>query len=122
MPRGDRTGPAGEGPMTGRGAGYCSGNDAPGFTDRAFSGRGGMGFGGWLRPGNWTAYGRGGGRGYRNRFYETGVPFRAYGAPPSGGTLGREEEATLLRSESERLKSVLDGITQRLAKLEKDKK
>lgn len=26
MPRGDRTGPAGEGPMTGRGAGLCAGN------------------------------------------------------------------------------------------------
>ncbi|MEA1871201.1 MAG: DUF5320 family protein, partial [Candidatus Bipolaricaulota bacterium] len=31
MPRGDRTGPGGMGPMTGRGAGYCSGSAAPGF-------------------------------------------------------------------------------------------
>lgn len=32
MPGGDRTGPAGLGPMTGRAAGYCAGYPAPGFT------------------------------------------------------------------------------------------
>jgi hypothetical protein len=32
MPRGDRTGPGGLGPMTGRMAGYCAGFNRPGFT------------------------------------------------------------------------------------------
>jgi hypothetical protein len=31
MPRGDGTGPAGMGPMTGRAAGYCAGYTVPGF-------------------------------------------------------------------------------------------
>lgn len=31
MPRGDRTGPVGMGPMTGRGQGYCAGSQVPGF-------------------------------------------------------------------------------------------
>jgi len=31
MPKGDKTGPEGKGPKTGRGLGYCSGNDKPGF-------------------------------------------------------------------------------------------
>ena len=31
MPRGDGTGPAGLGPMTGRAAGYCAGYPVPGF-------------------------------------------------------------------------------------------
>jgi uncharacterized protein DUF5320 len=31
MPGGDGTGPMGMGPMTGRAAGYCAGNGAPGF-------------------------------------------------------------------------------------------
>ena len=31
MPRGDRTGPWGAGPMTGRAAGYCAGYSVPGF-------------------------------------------------------------------------------------------
>jgi len=33
MPRGDGTGPAGMGPMTGRAAGYCTGSNAPGFAN-----------------------------------------------------------------------------------------
>lgn len=31
MSRGDKTGPEGKGPKTGRGLGYCSGNDKPGY-------------------------------------------------------------------------------------------
>ncbi|MBN2030229.1 DUF5320 domain-containing protein [bacterium] len=31
MPRGDGTGPAGMGPMTGRAAGYCAGYPMPGY-------------------------------------------------------------------------------------------
>ncbi len=31
MPRGDRTGPAGYGAMTGRGMGYCAGYPHPGY-------------------------------------------------------------------------------------------
>ena len=31
MPRGDRTGPGGAGPMTGRAAGYCAGYPVPGY-------------------------------------------------------------------------------------------
>ncbi len=51
MPRGDRTGPNGMGPMTGRAMGYCAGFNSPGFTNPG-GGRG-MGMG----------MGRGGGRG-----------------------------------------------------------
>lgn len=35
MPRGDGTGPLGQGSMTGRGLGYCSGSAQPGFAARA---------------------------------------------------------------------------------------
>jgi hypothetical protein len=31
MPRGDGTGPEGKGPKTGRGFGYCTGNEEPGY-------------------------------------------------------------------------------------------
>ena len=34
MPAGDRTGPEGLGPMTGRAVGYCSGSDRPGRANR----------------------------------------------------------------------------------------
>ncbi|MGE3063028.1 MAG: DUF5320 domain-containing protein [bacterium] len=45
MPRGDKTGPDGMGPMTGRAMGFCNGFNTPGFM---------RGFG----------FGRGGGRGF----------------------------------------------------------
>ena len=47
MPRGDRTGPYGAGPMTGRAAGYCVGYSVPGYMNPTYGyGRGfGRGFG-----------------------------------------------------------------------------
>ena len=40
MPKGDRTGPYGRGPMTGRAMGYCSGYNCPGHTKEGLGGRG----------------------------------------------------------------------------------
>jgi len=64
MPRGDRTGPNGMGPMTGRAAGFCSGYDRPGYMNAA-GGRGnfGRGFGRGSGYGQGFGYGRGFGRG-----------------------------------------------------------
>ena len=59
MPGGDRTGPMGQGPMTGRGAGYCSGNPTPGYSIPAF--RPGIGRG---RRVNYGRGFRGRGRGF----------------------------------------------------------
>lgn len=50
MPRGDRTGPGGLGPLTGRAAGYCAGYPVPGVMNpiRGYGRRGGRGVGrGW---------------------------------------------------------------------------
>jgi len=57
MPFGDGTGPRGMGPMTGRGAGYCSGRAGAGFLNW----RGMFGFN--QVPGRGAGRGRGGGRG-----------------------------------------------------------
>jgi len=56
MPRGDRTGPDGKGPKTGRGLGYCNGYKNPGYTGRP-------------RTRSYRGLGRGYGRRYRNRIY-----------------------------------------------------
>jgi len=45
MPQGDGTGPAGQGSMTGRGMGFCTGFNAPGFMNSGFGRRSGRGFG-----------------------------------------------------------------------------
>lgn len=45
MPQGDKRGPEGKGSVTGRGLGYCTGNDTAGFTTSRSANRGnGMGW------------------------------------------------------------------------------
>ena len=124
MPWGDRTGPLGLGPRTGRGLGYCSGYPYPGYMNPI--GRGWWGFGrgrGWF--GGW-------GRGWRHRhwFYATGLPGWAragypYAPPwvyPYGVGMSPEQEAELLAKEAELLKKELDEINKRIKTLEKERK
>ncbi|MCK5063626.1 MAG: DUF5320 domain-containing protein [Candidatus Fermentibacteraceae bacterium] len=65
MPAGNGTGPLGEGPLTGRSMGRCTDLQTDGY----MSAPGKRGAGEYFRCG------RGSGRGMRNRFYETGLPF-----------------------------------------------
>lgn len=92
MPRGDRTGPMGAGPMTGRAAGFCAGNTAPGYAN--FGGGGGRGFG------------RGFGRGW-------GWPVAGVGAPPTG-----DQELAVLKQQAQQLKADMDLIQGRIQELE----
>jgi hypothetical protein len=123
MPAGDRTGPGGWGPVTGRGLGYCAGYGAPGYANPA------PGLGrGWGR-GAWGAgRGRGGGgRGWRHQYYATGLPgWARYGYAPFWGYApypqppGAEEETELLKNQAEALQRELDAINKRLDELEKE--
>jgi hypothetical protein len=100
MPRGDRTGPAGIGPMTGRAAGRCGGADAPGYASSGF-GRGhrrGFGRGGGGR-------GRGFGGGWRG--------FAFAGAPDA--ELDDETESRALKDRAAALRGQLRAIESRLA-------
>jgi hypothetical protein len=114
MPGGDRTGPWGMGPMTGRRAGYCAGHDVPGFTN-PLPGRG-------YGRGGWRGWGGGRGYGWRHRFYAWGRPGWAsywyglpgeYAPPPT-----REQELEGLKREAGWLKEQLDAINQRIGELE----
>lgn len=119
MPGGNRTGPKGMGPMTGRAAGYCGGFGMPGYANPA-SGRGaGIGFG----RGRGCAGGR---RGWRNMFYATGHPgwmrFGGYGAaydyPAPYGKLDPEFEKQALKNQAEALQTELELIKKRLGEVE----
>jgi hypothetical protein len=115
MPRGDRTGPAGMGPMTGRGMGYCAGYDAPGY---ASPGPGfGRGRGGWWGGGpGW----RGGGRGWRHRYYATGVPgWAAWDYGPYAPLPTEAQETEMLKNQAGALQRELEAINKRLEELEK---
>lgn len=111
MPGGDGTGPNGMGPKTGRAAGYCAGYDMPGYAStnpgRRFFNSGGGFFGG--------------GRGRRNWFRATGLPFWArtgqqnIQADPS-------VELEDLKSQEGYFKNALENINSRISELEKNLK
>jgi hypothetical protein len=114
MPQGDRTGPMGAGPQTGRGAGYCAGFAVPGCANG-----GGVGFGG-----------RGRGRGRRNMFYATGLtgwqraaaaapvaPAAPVATPPSPA-MPQDEELARLKQQAEDAAAILDSILQRVDELQ----
>jgi hypothetical protein len=100
MPQGDRTGPVGAGPRTGRSLGYCGGHDAPGYTRAGGGGRG------WFRGG--------------------GVPrrHRLFAAGPSGwghfpyASPTREESLPDFKAEAEWLKDRLEVVNKRIEELE----
>ncbi len=92
MPRGDGTGPAGQGPLTGRGLGCCAGYDAPGFVYGA--GRG---------------FGRGPGRGFRTGFRRS----PEYYGPVANYPVDEEK---MLKEQA----SFLEEVKKRLEKLEKE--
>jgi len=117
MPGGDRSGPMGEGPRTGRGMGYCSGYEGPSYT-RPGPGYGyGRGFG----PGFGRGFGPGfgWGRGWRHRAYATGWARWDYG-PAWGAPPTREDEAAFLKDQAEGLQTELDAIKRRLTELEEE--
>lgn len=116
MPRGDRTGPWGTGPMSGRGAGFCAGSGAPGDADPA-PGRGfGIGFG--RGRGFWGRGFRGGG--WCHRFCATGLPgwmrFGRFG--PGYPHPDPEQEKQGLRNRAEALESELEALKKRIRELE----
>ncbi len=116
MPRGDRTGPLGEGPMTGRAAGYCDGQSDPDAAISPASGRGAFARLAGRRHGR--GMGPGGGRGHRNRFFATGVPFSAIADQEAGPFLQPDDEIPLLKKEAQRLKSMMETVDKRLKQLE----
>ncbi|HRW95319.1 MAG TPA: DUF5320 domain-containing protein [Bacteroidales bacterium] len=110
MPRGDRTGPMGQGPVTGRQLGYCSGYESPGYTKGFGMGRG-SGRGRGLGWGMGRGYGRGFGRGAG---YGQGYEFSSW---PS---YSKENEIRVLKDQAESLKRAQQDIEKRLSELEKE--
>jgi len=103
MPRGDGTGPMGMGPMTGRGAGVCTGFAAPSYINS------GMGYG--------MGFGRG--RGFRRMLYYTGMPgwncsgYTAY----NGAFKPAADEKEYLNNQAELLENQLQQLKNRLKEI-----
>ena len=123
MPGGDRTGPAGWGPMTGRGAGFCPGYPVPGFANPAWGRGGGRGFGhggfgggggGWRHRHGYHAAGMPGWQ----RAWMGGVPY----APPFpvsfGPVMTREQELEALKSQAKYFEQALEDLRGRINEVE----
>ena len=105
MPRGDKTGPAGMGPMTGRAVGFCAGYQVPGYMNPV----GGSGYGGIGRGGRPWGGGRGrcfgGGRGWM------------FGAPlPANVTV--EQELASLKNQAALMEEQINATKSRIEELE----
>lgn len=118
MPRGDRTGPMGAGPRSGRRAGFCSGFDRPGYANAEIPGGAPMEMA--FRQRGWSGGPAAGGRGWRHRCFATGRPggmsFGAYPAPVQ--PLNPASEKASLKNRSRALQSELDAIKKRLEEIE----
>jgi hypothetical protein len=126
MPAGDRTGPWGAGPRTGRGFGYCSGNSAPGYMSPGPGMGLGRGFGRGLGLGRGYGRGLGMGRGRRSR-HPGYWGFWGYPYPPAAplgysqtvGAWPPAEEEAALADEAKFLEAELARIRERLSELKK---
>jgi hypothetical protein len=104
--------------MTGRTAGFCAGNPVPGYMNPIVRrGYGGRGRGFW---------GCGSGRGWRNRFYATGLPGWARAGQswadvsyvPDMQMMKPEQELAGLKQQAEYCENTLDRINKRIEQLE----
>lgn len=101
MPRGDKTGPDGNGPRTGRGLGYCSGYDSPGFTKGVP--RGGAG------------YGRGFGRGYGRGYWRPSV--QVQNEPIKETDISNESKKEIISEQIQELSEEIDSLKKEIKKL-----
>jgi hypothetical protein len=106
MPRGDRTGPAGMGPMTGRAAGYCAGYAMPGYAN-PYGGRFGRGMGWGRGRWRWTAY-------PEAQWDSPYIPY-PYAAPYS-----KEQERESLQNQLKAMEEQTAAMRERLDELESE--
>jgi hypothetical protein len=111
MPGGDRTGPAGLGPMTGRGAGYCAGYPVPGYMNPVPGGGRWYGFG--RGRGGGRGWGRGFGRGFAGYWYANPYPNPFY---PAG--VAPKQEAEMLKEQARAMREEIEAIDERIKELE----
>lgn len=109
MPYGDRTGPRGIGPLTGRGFGFCRGFNHPGSM---------VGTGRGLSMGMGRGFKRGYGRGFG---FRTGyAPFVDYGLPEPY-EYHPEQEKEYLKNQIDTLEKTIHNLKKRMEEIGKKK-
>ncbi len=108
MPRGDGRGPAGCGPRTGRGLGYCAGYDSPGFTKPG--------------PGNGRGFRKNVGPGRRMRRGFNSGNVHAQDAPNYNPQTEytKDDEINELKNYAKDMKRELNAVIDRIEELEEN--
>jgi hypothetical protein len=121
MPKGDKSGPVGQGPMTGRAEGFCTGHPSPGYMNpggklsgrRFFRGRGrGMMHGHWFYTAGHPGW-------VRHDLYHPAWDIEPVSYPEE---IEPDEESKMLSEQADYLKQQLEDIQKRLSELESQKK
>lgn len=116
MPAGDGRGPIGSGPMTGRGAGYCTGYSVPGYMNAARGG-GSFGYGRGCRGGRGPGSGYfGGGRPFTGRRFQNSPYPYDYKYPQT--EFSAETEAKMLKQQTEFMQKNIEILNERIRQLE----
>jgi len=115
MPGGDHTGPWGQGPLTGRAAGYCAGYDRPGTSNCFPTSRRGYGRR-FFRRG--LAFRCGAGWGNSRMAWEENWP-RPVSRPNLTSTVATTSQMAIMQARAEDLAAELKELQQRLALMEK---
>lgn len=126
MPGGDRTGPLGAGPRTGRAAGFCAGYKMPGYANPIPGYGFGYGFRRGFRGGYGRGFGQGLGRGLRRSWGSYEIP--PWGAsspysqpgyyPPFDEKASISEEINSLKSQEKYLANALKDLRKRIEEIE----
>jgi hypothetical protein len=107
MPRGDKTGPNGLGPMTGRAAGYCAGYSIPGYANPTIGY--GRGMARRLRRGAGRGFGRRGLFPVSRPIVQTASPKQEIAALEDYQKQ-LEEEKNQIKKEEENIKSRIEEL------------
>jgi hypothetical protein len=114
MPGGDRTGPSGRGPMTGRAFGYCAGYNYPGYAN--------AGYGRSFRSGRGFGRGFGRGRDIRWREYQRDPYYLESPDYPQIYPRSSKEEKEYLENLVKNLEDEIKMIRSKIQNLSKEKK
>jgi len=110
MPGGNGTGPAGMGPMTGRGLGYCANYSAPGYMNPIVGGGFGRGMGRGGGFGRGMGVGRGFGRGVGRGSGATAYSYSS--------NLSSQQEASMLKDQLKAMQDEVNMVNNRIKELE----
>jgi len=119
MPGGDGTGPMGQGPMTGRRAGFCAGYSLPGYMNPIVGKGIGFGFGRGFGRGRGRGFGMGRGFGWKMAVSMANPYLYGGTSYPYMPEMSPKQEANMLRDQVKAMQEEMKELNEQISILEK---